>query len=120
MLIYSFAPGTGRSIESFGSRGVKFSPILRGAGPLHIASMHLEADGIIGSHEATTDQLLLVVQGSGVVTGADAQAVQVEPGHAVFWHQGQMHETRAHENGLMAIVIEGERLDPAEVMRLLD
>jgi len=82
--------------------------------------MHLEANGIVGGHEATTDQLLLVAQGSGVVTGAESQAVRVEPGHAVFWRQGEMHETRAHEGGLVAIVIEGERLDPAEVMRSLD
>ena len=118
MLIYSFAPVTGRSIERFGSRGVKFSPILRGADQPHIACIHLEANGIIGRHEAPSDQLLLVVQGSGLVTGAESQAVRVESCCAVFWRQGEMHETRAQEKGLTAIVIEGGRLDPAEVMRL--
>ena len=120
MHIYSFAPATGRSIERFGSRGVIISSILRGADDLHVACMHLEAAGIIGSHEAPSDQLLLVVQGSGVVTGEESQAVPVDPGCAVFWHQGEVHETLAQADGLMAIVIEGEGLNPAEVMQLLD
>ena len=98
---------------------MKISPILRVADSLHISCLHLEASGLIGSHDAVSDQLLLVVQGSGVVTGEELQVVAIEPGCAVFWHQGEVHETRAQENGLTAIVIEGQKLNPAEVMKLL-
>ena len=118
MLIYDFSPAIGRSIEKFGSRGVKISPILRDTEQLHVACMHLEANGVIGSHEATADQLLLVVRGSGVVTGAESQTASVGVGCAVFWRVGETHETRANEDGLTAIVIEGEQLGPAKVMKL--
>ena len=118
MVIYDFSPAVGRDIEKFGSRGAKISPILREAGLLHVACMHLQAGGRIGSHEATVEQLLLVVSGSGVVTGEEAQPTEVGPGCAVFWRRGEMHETGASEEGLTAIVVEGERLDPSRVMRL--
>jgi quercetin dioxygenase-like cupin family protein len=118
MLIYDFSPAVGRGVEKFGSRGAKISPILRDAEGLHVACFHLESNGVIGSHEATVAQLLLVVRGSGVVIGSESQLMRVEPGCAVFWRGGETHETRAHEDGLTAIVIEGEQLDPAKVMEL--
>lgn len=117
MLIYDFSPAAGRAIENFGSRGAKISPVLRDAVPLHVACMHLEAGGRLGSHEATVDQLLLVVSGGGVVTGEEAQPTEVGPGCAVFWRGGETHETRAGEEGMTAIVVQGEGLDPAKVMR---
>ena len=73
---------------------------------------------LIGSHEATVAQLLLVVRGSGEVTGSESQPARVGPGCAVFWRGGETHETRAHEDGLTAVVIEGEHLDPEKVMKL--
>jgi quercetin dioxygenase-like cupin family protein len=118
LLIYDFSPAVGRDVERFGSRGVKISPILRGGGPLHVACFHLEAGGRIGSHEATVAQLLLVVRGSGEVTGSESEPTQVGPGCAVFWRGGETHETRAGEEGLTAIVVEGEELSPEKVMKL--
>jgi quercetin dioxygenase-like cupin family protein len=117
MLIYDCSPAAGRAIEKFGSRGAKVSPVLRDAVPLHIACLHLEAGGRLGTHEATVDQLLLVVRGGGVVTGEEAQPTEVGPGCAVFWRGGETHETRAGEEGMTAIVVEGERLDPTKVMK---
>jgi quercetin dioxygenase-like cupin family protein len=119
MLIYDFSPAVGRDIEEFGSRGAKVSPILRDAGRLYVTCIHLEANGRLGRHEATVEQLLLVVRGGAVVTGEEARPTEVGPGCAVFWRGGEMHETRANEEGLTAIVLQGERLDPAEVMKLM-
>jgi quercetin dioxygenase-like cupin family protein len=118
LLIYDFSPAVGRDVERFGSRGVKISPILREAGRLHVACFHLEPGGLIGSHEATVAQLLLVVGGSGEVTGSESEPARVGPGCAVFWRGGETHETRAGEDGLTAIVVEGEELSPEKVMKL--
>jgi hypothetical protein len=35
----------------------------------------------------------------------------VEPGMAVFWQEGEMHESGS-DDGMTAIVAEGSRLDP--------
>ena len=118
MRIYRYGCEVGRTIERFGSRGDTFSPTLRGLELAYAGCMYLEPQGIIGQHEASMDQLLLVVQGSGVVSGADAQVVDVEPGCAVFWERGEVHETRAGADGLVAVVVEGERLDPGASMSL--
>jgi quercetin dioxygenase-like cupin family protein len=107
MRIYRFDATKGRPIERFGSRGVMFSPILRDAEQVRVASMQLEPNGVIGRHEATVEQLFLVVGGEGVVTGAASEPLAVGPGCAVFWQRGEMHETRAGPMGLLAIVVEG-------------
>jgi quercetin dioxygenase-like cupin family protein len=109
--IYSFEPAVGWSIERFESRGVTFSPILRDAEQVRLAAMHLEPNGLIGRHEATVEQLFLVVGGGGVVSGADAAPAEVGPGSAIFWQRGEMHETRAGQGGLLAIVCEGDDLE---------
>lgn len=82
-------------------------------------SMHLEPHGVLGRHAAHMDQLLMVVKGSGVVSGAEEKTVRVETGRAAFWRQGELHEARAGESGLTAIVIEAERLDPERCSPLL-
>jgi hypothetical protein len=50
------------------------------------------------------------------VTGAAPEPVAVAAGCAVFWGQGEMHETRAGAMGLLAIVVEGEDLASKVVM----
>jgi quercetin dioxygenase-like cupin family protein len=78
--------------------------------------MYLEPTGVISRHEAAMDQLLLVVDGSATVSGAEMQAVEVVPGCAVFWERGEMHETRAGAGGLVAVVLEGRGYDPGRSM----
>jgi quercetin dioxygenase-like cupin family protein len=110
MQIYRFDPAAGWPIDRFGSRGVTFSPILRDAEQVRVGAMHLEPNGVIGRHEATVEQLFLVVGGEGLVTGAASEPAAVGAGCAVFWGQGEMHETRAGAMGLLAIVVEGDDL----------
>jgi quercetin dioxygenase-like cupin family protein len=116
MRIYRFGPDAGRPVKQYNSRGVVFSPIVQEAEQAHVGCMYLEPNGIIGRHEATMDQLLLVVDGSATVSGAETQAVEVVPGCAVFWERGEMHETRAGAGGLVAVVLEGRGYDPGRSM----
>ncbi|PRX79297.1 hypothetical protein B0G93_10139 [Bacillus sp. V-88] len=39
------------------------------------------------------------------------EKIMVEPGMAVFWQKGEMHESGS-EDGMTAIVAEGSSLDP--------
>lgn len=66
--------------------------------------------GRLRRHPATFPQVLAVLEGSGEVSGADGVDETIEAGEAVFWHQGEEHETKS-EAGLTALIIEGERLD---------
>jgi mannose-6-phosphate isomerase-like protein (cupin superfamily) len=116
MEIYTFGKATGRKIDAYQSNFV-MSRIVRTTHDAHIGCMHLEKEGLIGYHQATLPQLLLIVSGEGLVRGEEERGVSVYPGDAVFWTSGEWHETTS-QNGLTAIVIESEGLDPVTFMAL--
>jgi quercetin dioxygenase-like cupin family protein len=95
------------------------SKILKHQGNIHIGSMHLQPNGVIGYHEAVVSQLLLIVQGEGLVCGANKEKVKIEAGQAVFLDKGELHETST-ENGLIAIVMEAESLEQSILMSIND
>lgn len=66
--------------------------------------------GRLARHPATFPQILAVLEGSGVVSGADGVEEPIVAGEAVFWHEGEEHETTSAD-GLTALIIEGEHLD---------
>jgi len=109
-----FARGPTRAVEEFGSVGVTLAPLTeplaRGA-PFQAARFRLEPGGVIGRHPASVEQLLVVVDGSGWVSGADGERRPIAAGEAAFWEAGEEHET-ASDEGLTAIVIEGPGLRP--------
>lgn len=109
MKIFDFSEKVGNHIAVFHSNFI-MSNIVKHEGEVHIGCMHLQPKGIIGYHEAVVPQLLLIVQGEGLVCGADKMKKKVQSGQAVFWNKGEFHETSS-ETGLMAIVIESENLE---------
>ncbi|PEK93117.1 cupin domain-containing protein [Bacillus mycoides] len=117
MKIFDFSEKVGEHISAFQSNFI-MSKILKHQGNIHIGSMHLQENGIIGYHEAVVSQLLLIVDGEGYVCGADKEKVKVEAGQAVFWEKGELHETST-EKGLMAIVMEVENLEQAIIMPII-
>lgn len=70
------------------------------------AVFRLEPGGRIGMHPADVPQILAVIEGS-----ARANGRALAPGQAVYWEQGEEHETTT-EDGLTAVIIEGEGLEP--------
>ena len=95
----------GRAVGQFGSR-FEIAPLLRTPGGAHVAVARLSAGGLIGRHPAATGQLLIVVDGSGWVSGGHAERTPIAAGEGVFWAAGEEHETGS-EAGLTAIIIEG-------------
>ena len=57
--------------------------------------------------------LVAVIEGSGEVSGASGAREPIAAGEAVFWEEGEEHET-ATATGLTAIIIEGDGLRPFE------
>jgi mannose-6-phosphate isomerase-like protein (cupin superfamily) len=61
------------------------------------------------AHRATTPQILAVVEGEGLVSGADGAFEPIAAGEAVFWAAGEEHET-VSDHGLTALIVEGDGL----------
>jgi quercetin dioxygenase-like cupin family protein len=94
--------------------GVKVAPltgsIFRGA-PFQAAVFRLAPGGRIGRHPATVPQILAVLEGGGEVSGAEGAVEPIGPGEAVYWRQGEEHETTSAA-GMTALIIEGDALEP--------
>ncbi|OZU87129.1 cupin [Virgibacillus indicus] len=110
MEIYNFNKFSGKKITKFNSDFV-MSRIVNTGSAVHVGCMYLETNGVVGYHQAVVSQLLLILEGEGIVKGDHNKTVHVKKGDAVFWEKGEWHET-VSELGLTAIVIEGEELVP--------
>ncbi|MCL6603641.1 MAG: cupin [Paenibacillus sp.] len=74
MKINNFSKEYGKSIEAFNSKNLIMTRILSETDSVHIGCKTLEADGIIGLHQASISQLFLVVNGEGWVKGKEVQS----------------------------------------------
>ncbi|WP_186579623.1 cupin [Aquibacillus kalidii] len=114
MEIYRFDKDSGVPVSKFNSN-FTMARIMQTNKSAHIGCMYLEERGIIGYHQAVIPQLLLIMNGEGYVRGQQENYVKVQSGDAVFWNKGEWHETKT-DNGLTAIVIESEALNPSSFM----
>jgi len=96
-----------RVIGAFGSSGFTLGHIGDG---VHAIVIRLDAGGRIGRHPAVRSQLLVPVSGRASVAGSDDTApVDIGPGQAVAWDQGESHETTT-DAGLTAVILEGDEI----------
>lgn len=113
MKLYRFdkESATARVIDRFGSKEFTVGHILRSSKGAHVVCAYLGPSGVIGRHPTTANQLLLVVVGSGTVSGGDEVERPIMAGEAAMWEPGESHETRTDE-GLTAIIVEAAEIDP--------
>jgi quercetin dioxygenase-like cupin family protein len=112
MIIFRYGAGEAKPIDRFGSSNVVISRLAHVAGEATIHWIYLHPGGVLGSHPAVENQLFLVVQGSGWVSGAADETMPITAGQAAFWEAGERHTSRT-DTGMTAIVVEGKGLDPA-------
>ena len=110
MEIYRFITAHGQKIDRYGSVGALVAPVIQSGLPLSVVFIQLEAHGRLGAHPAAADQLFIIVSGEGYVSVQGQGESFISSGSMVFWHKGEIHQTRAGAHGLLAIVIEGEGL----------
>ncbi|WP_409295538.1 cupin [Peribacillus sp. SCS-26] len=108
MKLFQFKKETGKKITKFDSDFI-LSRITKTEKAAHIGVMHLDANGLVGHHQAVVPQLLLIVSGEGWVCGSAGEYFKLQSGEAAFWEKGEWHETKT-DTGLTAIVIESEEL----------
>ncbi len=89
---------------------VSLSP-LTAPGTAQAAIFRLGPGGRIARHPAAAPQVLAVLDGAGLVSGADGEFRPIGPGEAVFWAAGEVHET-VSEHGLMVLIVEAAGLRP--------
>ncbi len=114
MKLFRFDASAGKHIDVFDSDFV-LTRVVQTPGAAKVSCMYLGSGGLIGYHQATSPQLLLVVQGQGWVRGEPPERIRVSPGQAAFWEGGEWHEAGT-DTGLVAVVIEAEGLEPAIIM----
>jgi mannose-6-phosphate isomerase-like protein (cupin superfamily) len=85
------------------------SPFEEGA-LVQAAIFRVAPGGGLLRHPSTLPQILAVLDGSGAVSGADGTEEPIEAGEAVFWDEGEEHETKS-AHGLTALILEGQHLD---------
>ena len=96
-------------IERFESRGAWSTKLGEGSGECHVYSLHFDAPGEIGPHEAGFDQLFVVVEGAGWAAGADGVRVPLEQGQAAMFRRGELH-SKGTEQGMTVVMIQVQAL----------
>ena len=86
------------------------TPSIFEGSPIQAAVFRVAPGGRIARHPAAVPQILAVLEGSGEVSGDGGVAEPIAVGEAVFWSQGEEHETTSAP-GLTALVIEGEQVE---------
>ena len=89
---------------------LKLKAIARTSGQTRVAAMYLGCGGELGRHPAALSQVFLVVHGSGWVSGRSGTRAPISAGEAVVWDADEEHAAGTDE-GLVAIVVEGESMD---------
>lgn len=116
MEFYKFSKDSGKIISKFNSNFI-MSRVIQTDKPANIGCMHLDANGIVGYHQAVEPQLLVIITGEGYVRNDKQEYFKVKSGDAVFWEKDEWHETIS-DKGLTAIVIESVELNPSLFMPL--
>ena len=110
MRVYDFGRNHALPVDHYESRNFMIARIFRGAQretALDLA--YLEPGGVIGKHPTGLDQLFMVVNGRGWVSGPDGKPEAISAGQAAFWQRGEEHETRT-DNGLIAVIVQSNDL----------
>ena len=115
MKLFRFDPEIGRMIDQYSSSGVILSKVVHLFGEAVVSCAYLDANGVIGYHQATIPQLFLVVQGEGWVRAESSGKTSIKAGQAAYWEKGEWHESGT-QTGMAVIIIEGVNFDPAKLM----
>lgn len=110
MKFFRFDKEIGFPIKQYDSQAANFIKIFRNKQETSVGFIQIEAGGVVGYHQASVEQLFIIVQGAGWVTGTDCKRIPITNGEGVIWKEGEWHESGS-ESGMLALVIESESID---------
>jgi quercetin dioxygenase-like cupin family protein len=111
---FGFGPDAARRVAEPLLEGVTVAPLTKSrfaGAPFQAAIFRFAAGGRVARHPASVPQILAVLDGAGEVSGADGLAEPIAAGEAVFWREGEEHETTSAA-GMTALIVEGPGLEP--------
>lgn len=109
MQFYQFKKENGFEVLNYQSIAASYTKILQTEAPTNMGLMHIEANGVVGYHQAPVPQLYIVVEGEGWVEGEDKKRIALNQGEAVFWEEGEGHASGS-DRGMTALVIQSVSL----------
>jgi quercetin dioxygenase-like cupin family protein len=107
---FGFGPADAFTPRDERLENVRVSP-LTASGTAQAAIFRLGPGSRIARHPAAVPQVIAVLDGAGLVSGADGDFRPIGPGEAVFWAEGEEHET-VSDHGLTALIVEATGLRP--------
>ena len=105
MQLLSFGSDRATPISEYRSQHASAVALASGHGEAHVYCLHLAAGGEIGAHEAGFPQLLLVVEGSGWVSGSEGSRQLLARGQGALIARGEMH-AKGTALGMTAIMVQ--------------
>lgn len=106
MCLVRFDEEVSLPVSRDGSR-VRIGALTADDARVRVSVVHLPPRGIIGRHATTSQQMLAVIAGSGLVSGRSGEPEAIGPGYAAVWEPGEDHDARS-EAGLTAVCAAGE------------
>jgi quercetin dioxygenase-like cupin family protein len=116
--LYSFEEHTQQPIHAYDSQNAAVTHLIESPSQCSLVCIRLGRDGVLGRHRAVQNQLFIVVEGEGYVSGESDMFVTITAGQAAFWAAGEMHTTKT-QTGLTAIVAEGADVLPGTRLELV-
>lgn len=107
MHLFRFDPEVGNSITHFNSQNIRMSHLFSGANGIHIIVAYIQPDGVIGYHQAASNQLFCVIKGSGWVRDEHSERITISEGQAAYWKVGEWHESGS-PTGMTVLILESE------------
>lgn len=100
----------GSELKKFDSKNLMHYPIFKTSKPSYLSVLKLEKNGVIGFHQATSNQLMIIMKGSGWVRSNESDKISVTEGDFIYWKNGEWHETGT-ETEMTGLVFESVRFD---------
>ena len=105
MLVLSKLECDYKTIVDYSSQNASSARLVDGFGEAHAYMLRFAAGGMIGRHEAGFGQLLIVLAGTGWVSGGDGTRAQVDAGDVVYFERGEQH-AKGSDAGMKALMVQ--------------
>ena len=107
MKLLRFDSAVGQAVTHFNSINIVMSHLFSGVDGIHVIVAYIEPTGVIGYHQAATNQLFCVVKGAGWVRDEHSETLPITEGQAAFWQVGEWHESGS-QTGMTVVILESE------------
>ena len=100
-----------RPTTVYGASGLAVAGFLEFPGDIALNVLRYTGVSHLPQHPAGRPQLFVVLEGGGWVAGEDGQRQPIRAGEAVYWRNGDLHESGSEE-GMVCLIVQAPGLEP--------